>query len=60
MFLIFISLVVFKIVKNSFEMSLTTVLTIMQHLKCKVYDDGIVVQELTAKQKEYLRLIVPK
>jgi transposase len=63
--LIFITLIVFSLLKKEIEKDYTVeeILLIMRNLKCKVYDNEIIVQELTKQQKEItekLKIIVPK
>jgi len=61
----FISLIVFVLLKKDIGKKHTVeeILLTMRNLKCKVYDDEILVQELTKQQKdiiEELDIIVPK
>jgi len=63
--LTFIALVVFVLLKKAIGKKHTVeeVLLTMRNLKCKVYDDEILVQELARQQKEIvkeLNIIVPK
>jgi transposase len=63
--LIFLALTVFLTLKKEIGQKHTVeeVLFTMRNLKCKVYDDEILVQELTKQQKEIaeaLNIIVPK
>lgn len=63
--LTFIALVLFVLLKKEIGKKHTVeeILLTMRNLKCKVYDDEILVQELARKQKEIvekLKLIMPK
>jgi len=63
--LTFMALVVFVLLKKSIGKNHTVeeILLTMRNLKCKVYEDEILVQELTRQQKEViekLNIIVPK
>jgi transposase len=63
--LIFIALTVFAILRKEMgsEFTVEEALLIMRNLKCKVYDDEILVQELTKQHKKFvdkLNIIVPK
>ncbi len=63
--LIFITLTVFAILKKEIgnDYIVEEVLQTMRNLKCKVYDDELIVQELAKQQKEVvekLGIIVPK
>ena len=63
--LIFISLVVFILLKNELGEKLTVenILLTMRNLKCKVYTNEILISELTKRQKEVidkLGIIMPK
>ncbi len=63
--LIFITLTIFALMKKDIgnDYTVEEVLLTMRNLKCKVYDDGLIVQELAKQQKEVvekLEIIVPK
>ncbi len=63
--LIFITLTVFALMKKEIanEYTVEETLLIMRNLKCKVYYDELIVQELAKQQKEVvekLDIIVPK
>jgi len=63
--LTFIALVVFVLLKKALgkEYTVEEILLTMRNLKCKVYDNEILVQELTRQQREVvekLNVIVPK
>ncbi len=63
--LIFITLTIFALIKKEIgnDYTVEEVLLTMRNLKCKVYDDGLIVQELAKQQKEVvekLDIIVPK
>ncbi len=63
--LMFITLIVFVLLKKTIGSKYTVeeVLLTMRNLKCKVYDNEIIVQELAKQQKEIvekLNIIVPK
>lgn len=63
--LTFIALVMFVLLKKSIGKKHTVeeILLTMRNLKCKVYEDEVLVQELTRQQKEViekLNIIVPK
>ncbi|MFN3480864.1 MAG: transposase [Thermodesulfovibrionales bacterium] len=63
--LIFIALTVLLLLKKEIGKGHTTeeILMTMRNLKCKVYDDEILIQELTKQQKEIinkLNILVPK
>ncbi len=65
LFLLFITLIVFIELRKALDGKLTVeqALLITRNLKCKVFDDKIVVAELTKRQKEIFTLcnvIVPK
>lgn len=65
LFLQFISLVVFMLFKKAIgkDHTVEKILLKMRNLKCKVYDDEVLVQELTKQQKdiiENLDIMVPK
>lgn len=53
MFLIFLSLIVYLKVKNLLGKNITIddALLAMQNLKCKSYDDGIIISEMTKQQR---------
>lgn len=62
---IFIALVVFLLLKKGIgeKHTVEEVLMIMKNLKCKVYDDEILIQELSKQQREIaekLNILVPK
>jgi transposase len=63
--LIFITLTVFALMKKEIgnDYTVEEALLIMRNLKCKVYDNELIVQELAKQQKEVvekLNIIVPK
>lgn len=63
--LIFITLTVFALMKKEIgnDYTVEEVLLTMRNLKCKVYDDELIVQELAKQQKEVIEklgIIVPK
>jgi len=63
--LIFITLTVFALMKKEIgnDYTVEEALLTMRNLKCKVYDDELIVQELAKQQKEVvekLGVIVPK
>jgi Transposase len=63
--LMFMALVVFVLLKKAIGKKHTVeeVLLTMRNLKCKVYDNEILIPELTKRQKEFverLGIIVPK
>lgn len=65
LFLSYITLIVYLFLKKEIgrEYSVEEVLFTMRNLKCKIYDDGVIVQELTKQQREILErlnIIVPK
>ncbi|WP_297213166.1 transposase [Thermodesulfovibrio sp.] len=65
LFLIFIVLTVFVRLKGAIGRDYTVeeILFVMRNLKCKVYENEIIVQELTKQQREILdtlNIIVPK
>lgn len=65
LFLQFLSLIAFVQLKNKLgkDYSVEEIFLTMRNLKCKVYEDGILVNELTKQQKaiaEKLNILVPK
>ncbi|MEO0190706.1 MAG: transposase [candidate division WOR-3 bacterium] len=65
LFLLFVVLIVFVFLKKEIgtEYTVEEVLLTMRNLKCKVYEDDILVQEMTKEQKEIvekLKILVPK
>jgi len=65
LFLSFITLVIFALFKKELgkEHTVEEVLMTMRNLKCKVYDEDIIIQEISKRQKkilEKLKIIVPK
>lgn len=65
LFFQFIALIAFIQLKNKLEKDYTVeeILITMRNLKCKVYDDGLIVGEMTKQQRkisEKLGIIVPK
>lgn len=65
LFLIFIALTIFIRLKRAIgkDHTVEEILLTMRNIKCKVYDNEIIIQELTKQQKEILdmlNIIVPK
>lgn len=65
LFLLFVTLVTFTLLKKDVGKDYTVeeILLTLRNLKCKVYEDEVLVQELTRQQKEIvekLGIIVPK
>lgn len=65
LFMQFLSLIAFVKMKKLLgkEYTVEEALLIMRNLKCKVYDDEIIINELTKKQKEVaekLKILMPK
>jgi len=63
--LLFITLIVFVLMKKELgkEHTVEEALLTMRNLKCKVYDEEIIIQEISKRQKdilERLKVIVPK
>jgi len=64
LFMLFLSLIVFVELKNAVgkDYSAGEILLTMRNLKCKAFDDEILIPELTKQQKEItgiLKIIVP-
>lgn len=61
----FISLITFIQLKNKLgtDCNVEEILLTMRNLKCKVYDNEIIISELTKQQKEVLnklKILIPK
>jgi len=59
LFLVFLSLIFYMDIRVRFNEPIESVLSLMRNLKCKVFEDGIIISELSARQKDFLKIIVP-